>query len=130
MGAAKHRTVPGRPLLQRIERGRQSPSLESSEDCGNAAIPRVDLPLDVGSGAWPREAHAHQERNGHYGEEDEGTPQPAAAAAGRGHPNVPDMNVPATSPTTRNSTIAAMITTPVYPTAFSCGVFIRIGTPR
>ena len=46
------------------------------------------------------------------------------------HPNVPAMNVPATSPITRNSTIAAMITTPVYPAALSGGAFIRIGSPR
>jgi hypothetical protein len=39
--------------------------------------------------------------------------KPARRTSGATQPNVPAMNVPATSPITRNSTIAAMITTPV-----------------
>ena len=114
--APEHETVGRRQSLERVERGAKAAPFQDGED-------RL--------GGWPAAGRNGGEQGAVGKNEQRDQEQNALPPAVQADQlNVPAMNVPATSPITRNRTIAAMITTAVYPIALSSGAFISTGRPR
>jgi hypothetical protein len=116
VAAPEHQTVGRGQSLERVERRAKAVPFENGED-------RL--------GGWPVAGRNGGEQGAVGKNEQRDQEQNALPPAVQANQlNVPAMNVPATSPITRKRTIAAMITTAVYPIALSSGAFISTGRPR